>query len=255
MSDRHRMDADLDRLIRLQHIDSAAEAARRRIADHPALVQSLDSRLASATGALDTAKAKVAENQAARRGIEKDLATIQGRLSKFKDQLMEVKTNKEYTAMLKEIEAAQNEVRRLEDLILERMLEHDDLAATQKAAEAQLAAEKAVIADERKKIEEDTARLEKELEASISARAALVRDVSPAVLSTYETVREKRGIAVVEVKGGYCTACHVRIRPQVANELRRNESIYQCESCKRILFFDLLGSAPAGNAGADGVGL
>ncbi len=150
------MDADLERLIRLQQIDLAAEAARKRIADHPTLVQSLDARLSSATEALDAAKAKVAENQAGRRAIEKDLATIQARLSKFKDQLMEVKTNKEYTAMLKEIEAAQNEVRRLEDLILERMLEHDDLAARQKAAESRLSADKAAVAAERTTVEAET---------------------------------------------------------------------------------------------------
>lgn len=231
------MDADLDRLIRLQQIDLARETARRRIADHPVLVQSLDTRLASATEALEAARAKVAENQAARRTVEKDLGMIQARLSKFKDQLMEVKTNKEYTAMLKEIEAAQGEVRRLEDRILERMLEYDELMGTQKAAEARLAADKAVIAAERKQIEEETVRLEREVEDSTSARARVVSEISPGVLATYDTVREKRGTAVVEVKGGYCSACHVRLRPQAANELRRNEIIFQCESCQRILYY------------------
>jgi predicted nucleic acid-binding Zn-ribbon protein len=240
--------ADLERLIRLQQIDLAAEAARRRIADHPTLVQSLDARLASATEALDTAKAGAAANQAARRAIEKDLATVQGRLTKFKDQLMDVKTNKEYTAMLKEIEAAQNEVRRFEDLILDRMLEHDDLAAAQKAAEARLASDKAVIAAERKQIEEETARLEREVEETAPARARLVVELSAAVLATYETVREKRGTAVVEIKSGYCSACHVRMRPQAANELRRNDIIFQCESCRRILYFPPQAPTPADSA-------
>ena len=245
--------ADLERLIRLQQIDLAAEAARRRIADHPTLVQSLDARLASATEALDTAKAGAAANQAARRAIEKDLATVQGRLTKFKDQLMDVKTNKEYTAMLKEIEAAQNEVRRFEDLILDRMLEHDDLAAAQKAAEARLASDKAVIAAERKQIEEETARLEREVEETVSARARLVVELSAAVLATYETVREKRGTAVVEIKSGYCSACHVRMRPQAANELRRNDIIFQCESCNRILYFPPQAATTAENTTGAGL--
>jgi hypothetical protein len=240
--------ADLERLIRLQQIDLAAEAARRRIADHPTLVQSLDARLASATEALESARAGGAANQAARRAIEKDLATVQGRLTKFKDQLMDVKTNKEYTAMLKEIEAAQSEVRRFEDLILERMLEHDELAATEKAAEARLASDKALIAAERKQIEEESARLEREVGEMTSARAGLLVDLSSAVLAIYETVREKRGTAVVEIKSGYCSACHVRMRPQAANELRRNEIIFQCESCRRILYFPPQAPAPADSA-------
>lgn len=247
------MHADLDRLIRLQQIDQAADAARRRVADHPALVESLDARLASSTEALESAKAKLAENQSSRRAVEKDLATVQGRLSKFKDQLMDVKTNKEYTAMLKEIEAAQNEVRRFEDLILERMLAHDELAATEKKAQAQLAADKAVIAAERKQIEEETARMERQMEETTTARARVVAEVSSGLLWTYETVRERRGSAVAEIKGGYCSACHVRMRPQAANELRRNEIIFQCESCSRILYFPATAPTPAG--GPDGAGL
>jgi predicted nucleic acid-binding Zn-ribbon protein len=230
------MHADLERLIRLQQLDFFSENARRRIADHPSLVQGLDTRLASATGALDTAKARLAENQASRRAVEKDLAMINGRLSKFKDQLMEVKTNKEYTAMLKEIEAAQTELRRLEDQLLERMLEADDLAARQKEAEARLTADKGAIAGERKQHEEETVRLQRELEEAVSARERVVAEVSPALFSSYETVRSRRGIAVAEVKGGYCSACHVRLRPQAANELRKQETLFQCESCQRFLY-------------------
>jgi predicted nucleic acid-binding Zn-ribbon protein len=230
------MDADLDRLIRLQQTDTFIEQARRRIADHPALVQALDSRLASATAALEAAKARAAENQAARRAVEKDLAMIQARLSKFKDQLMEVKTNKEYTAMLKEIDVAQHEVRQLEDKILERMLEADELAAKQKDADAALAADKSLIAQERTQIEEETRRLERDFEEAVARRAQIVAEVSPALLGTYETVRGRRGSAVVEVRGGYCSACHVRLRPQIANTLRRNEMIFQCESCQRVLW-------------------
>jgi uncharacterized protein len=239
------MDADLDRLIRLQQTDTFIENARRRVADHPNLIAGLDSRLAAATSGLETAKARFTENQAARRAVEKDLAVIQARLAKFKDQLMEVKTNKEYTAMLKEIEAAQQEVRRLEDQILERMLEADDLAAGQKEAEKRLAADKGVIATERTQIEADTDRLGRELDDAVARRAQLLAEISPALLGTYETVRGRRGTAVVEVRAGYCSACHVRLRPQMANELRRNERIFQCESCQRVLYMPLAAATMA----------
>ena len=243
------MHADLDRLIRLSQFDLFGENARRRIADHPVLVQGLDARLASGAEALDVARAKLADNQAKRRAVEKDLAMINGRLGKFKDQLMEVKTNKEYTAMLKEIEAAQTELRRLEDRLLERMLEADDLALALKDAELRLAADRNVIAVERKQLEEETARLQRELEESVSSRAQVVAAMSSALLSSYETVRSRRGVAVAEVRGGYCSACHVRLRPQVANELRKQETLFQCESCQRFLFHPP--SAPESEAGAE----
>jgi uncharacterized protein len=243
---------DLERLIQLQQLDTFTENARRRVADHPSLAEALDARLASSTSALEAARAGLADNQVGRRAVEKDLAMIQARLSKFKDQLMEVKTNKEYQAMLKEIEAAQNEVRHLEDKILERMLEADDLAARAKEAEARLAADKQVIADERRQLEAETATLRRELEEATARRAAVAGQITPALVATYETVRARRGTAVVEVKGGYCTACHVRMRPQVANELRRNEIIFQCESCQRVLYFGL--DAPGAADAPEGAG-
>ncbi len=164
---------------------------------------------------------------------------------------MEVQTNKEYQAMLKEIEVAQAEVRHLEDKILERMLEADDLAAKVKEAEGRLAADKQTIQEERRRLEEETAKLQRELDESAERRTQVVGQITPAVVSTYDTVRAKRGTAVVEVKGGYCTACHVRLRPQAANELRRNDVLFQCESCQRVLYFAPEGQAadPAERAG------
>ena len=132
------MNADLDRLIRLQHLETAAEDARRRIADHPGRIQALDARLQAARDVVAAAKAKLATAQEKRRVEEKEVATVQTRLARYKDQLLEVKTNREYTAMLHEIETAQNEIRGREDRILEIMMESDDLNAEIKKGDAEL---------------------------------------------------------------------------------------------------------------------
>ena len=119
---------DLQNLIHLQELDSAAERHRRRVADIPVLQAALDARLAERTAAVDAVKARVAASQTARREIEKDLAAVQGRLSKYKNQLMEVKTNKEYQAMQKELSVAEQEISDFETRMLERMEEADALA-------------------------------------------------------------------------------------------------------------------------------
>ena len=97
------MNVDLQHLVRLQQLDTEIDAARRRIAEIPAVQQALDERLAGQTAALDALKHRLAATQTARREIEKEVSAIQSRLSKYKDQLMAVKTNKEYQAMQKEI--------------------------------------------------------------------------------------------------------------------------------------------------------
>ncbi len=87
---------DLDRLIKLQHLETLIADANGRIASHPQRLADVEARLQDAQRVVDDAKAKVEANKDARRALDKDVALYQGRLSKFKDQLASVKTNREY---------------------------------------------------------------------------------------------------------------------------------------------------------------
>jgi uncharacterized protein len=232
------MHPDLDRLVRLQQIETFTDGARRRIAELPERITALDARLMAAQAAVDGTRSRLSANQAARRDLDRDLATVQGRLAKFKDQLMEVKTNREYQAMQKEIEVAQSEVRRIEDRILESMLEADEIAEEIRGAEAAAAAERQAVGAERRKLEDEAAGLQVELDRVSGTRQALIAELAPDLLALFEHVSKgRRGIAVAEARDGHCTLCNVRLRPQMFNEVRRNESVIQCESCQRILYF------------------
>jgi predicted nucleic acid-binding Zn-ribbon protein len=232
------MHADLERVIALQHIDTEANQARRKLADGPEREKAYETRLADAKQQVADAKAQLAANQEARRTIEKDVALHQGRLSKYRDQAMAVKTNQEYHAIQHEIAHAQGEIKRHEDAILERMVEADDLAATIKTAETELATAQKTIEADRKAMQAEHADLQKRLDTLGSERAAIIGAIDKSVLATYELAAARRqGVAVAEAKDGICTICHVRLRPQVFNTVRRNESITQCDSCQRILYF------------------
>jgi len=232
------MHADLERVIALQQLDSKAAAARRRLADAPDRDSAFDARLDAVTQAIADAKAKLAANQEARRAIEKEVAVHQGRLSKYRDQAMAVKTNQEYHAIQHEIAHAQGEIKKYEDEVLERMVEADELTAALKAADAQLAAERKTIEAERRKAQAEDAETQASLDALSAQRAAIVGAIDKRVLAIYDIAFARRqGVAVAEAKDGICTICHVRLRPQVFNDVRRNEAIVQCDSCQRILYF------------------
>jgi uncharacterized protein len=232
------MNVDLERVIALQRLDSEAAAARKTLAEGPEREKAFDARLDAAQHAVGDARAKLAENQEARRAIEKEVAVHQGRLSKYRDQAMAVKTNQEYHAIQHEIAHAQGEIKRYEDQILERMVEADDLAATIKSAEAALAGEQKTIDADRKKMQAQNAELQKALDALGAQRETIVAGLDKRVLAMYEIAASKRqGIAVAEARDGICTICHVRLRPQMFNEVRRNDAIVQCDSCQRILYF------------------
>jgi uncharacterized protein len=232
------MNADLERLMHLQQIDSSMHDAERRLADEPARLQALDTRLDAARQAVASAKELVAGNQASRREIEKDVALHQGRLSKFRDQAMAVKTNQEYHAIQHEIAFAQNEIKVHEDRMLERMMEADELAAALKDAEAALAAAQKDVDAGKRAIAAEHDELRARVERLKGERAALVAGLAPDVLSVFDLVSKRRhGIAMAEARDGICTICHVRLRPQVFNTVRRNDAIVQCDSCQRILYF------------------
>src|SRR5436190_15850409 len=168
------MSPDLERLIKLQHLDSTIDDARRTIAAHPQRLADADARLDEATQALDAAKHRLKASQDSRRDLEKEAAVYQGRLTKFKDQLAAIKTNREYQAMQHEIEAAQRDLGTVEERVLERMMESDTVSADVKQAEATLAAQKKEIEAEKKALDEELASMNASLKKASEARAGLV---------------------------------------------------------------------------------
>jgi len=239
------MNKDLETIIALQKLDSAARDAERRLAEEPEREKALEGRLEAARLSVALAKEHVAENQNARRAIEKDVAVHQGRLSKFRETAMAVKTNQEYHAVQKEIGFAQGEIKSLEDRILEYMVEADELTAAMKRAEAALAAEQKAADADRRAMSTESQSLRASLEKIATERAELVRSLDSGVLQMFEMIARKRnGIAVAEARNGICSVCHVRLRPQVFNTVLKNEAIVQCDSCNRILFF-IPSAAPA----------
>jgi hypothetical protein len=233
------MSPELDRLIKLQQLDSTIEEARRAIAAHPQRLAQADARLDDAKQRVDAAKDRLKASQEARRSLEKDAAVFQGRISKFKDQQAAVKTNKEYQALGHEMETAARDLAAVEEKVLEQMMDADVIAADIKQAEA-------VLAREQKEVDADKAALAKELagvEAALAqasaARTELVAQTDQKLLSMFEQVaRARKGIAIcAATRDGLCSACHVRLRPQVFQEVRRNDAIIQCNSCNRILYY------------------
>ena len=229
---------DLQHLIHLQHIDSSIDRARRRIAELPGAQQALESRLAERAAGVQAVKDRISVTGNTRRDIEKEVAGVQTRLSKYKEQLMAVKTNKEYQAMQTEIATAEGVVRSHEDRLLDLMEVTEKESAELKAAEAAMKSEHAAIAAQQKALEAEVSTQEAELKRLTDERAALVPQISADALVIFKRVAHgRKGVAVAEARDGVCVVCHVRLRPQMFNEVRRNAAIVQCDSCTRILYF------------------
>ena len=233
------MSSELQRLIELQQVESAIAEAKSAISSHPARLAALDARLDEAKGAVESARGRLKTNHDARRDLEKDVAVYQGRLTKFKDQLSAVKTNREYQAIQHEIATAQTDLGNVEEKVLERMLEADELTAAARRAEAALAAQSREIEAEKTALEQELAAVQASLKQATETRAALVEEMDPRHVALFEHVaRARKGVAICSAtRDGLCSVCHVRLRPQVFQSVRHNDSIVQCESCQRVLYW------------------
>jgi hypothetical protein len=232
------MSPDLERLIQLQRLASTIEEARQRIDAHPGQLADADARLAEATEHVDAAKTRLKSSQDVRRELEKEAAVYQGRVSKFKGQLSAVKTNREYQAMQHETATAEQELSAVEEKVLEQMLDADRITADVAKAEAALAARKQEVTSEKAALEEELTVVRTTMVEATRTRETLLKEMEPRLVALFEQVAKvRKGIAICATNDGLCSVCHVRLRPQVFQQVRQNDGIVQCDHCNRILYY------------------
>lgn len=232
------MHPDLRTLIELQQTDSKVAELTRQIGDLPAQIKQKEAELSEFLRHHEEHKARLAANQKERKELDTDIQTIRAKISKHRDQLYEVKTNEQYRAMLKEIEGEEARISKIEDKILEKMVEAENLQSLVQDAAARLDSEKARVGAETRRLESEKQSLTGECAGLEKQRQGLADSLDSSLLATYERVRRGRaGMAVAEVREGICSGCNVRLRPQMYNDVRHNESIVYCESCARILYY------------------
>jgi len=229
---------DLKAVIEVQQLDQRVAELTALIDSLPTQIQTLQSQLDNFIHAHEERKKRLASNLKERKDLEGDVKVIQEKIAKHKDQLYQVKTNEQYRAMLKEIEGEEGNIRRIEDQILEEMIEAEDLQKHVQEAAARLEGEKARVATEIRRLQDERQKDLGEHERLQTRRKEVATLLGESILTLYERIRSNRsGMAVVEVRDGLCTACNVRLRPQVYNDVRRSDAVLTCENCSRILYY------------------
>jgi uncharacterized protein len=171
--------------------------------------------------------------------LENELKDLQHKLSKFQAQLMEVKNSKEYSAVLKEIDASKAEITKRDDGLLSRMQEMETLQKELPEVESKLAVETEGFNKERDAILASMDSIERRQEMMDSERRKIEASLPRDILGAFYRVAEARqGIAMAGVVEAVCSACNVRLRLQVFNEVKRGDTLLTCDSCRRFLYYD-----------------
>jgi len=230
---------DIKLAIRLQDLDNRVAELTKEISALPKHTAEIEKKLESHERKLEADRAALTANQKDRKRFEGEIQVQQQKISKLKDQMLEAKTNDQYRAFQHEIEFCEKEIRHSEDGILELMSASEPLERNVKTAESALKQEKAQVEREKQQARERTAADQRELDELKSERRRIAAELTPNVLAAYERVRKsRRGIAVAEAIDGRCSQCHMALRLQFFQDLKRGEQVMQCESCSRILFYN-----------------
>ena len=232
------MNADLEKLIQLHQAETELRRLDSELADIPRLQGELADRLARDRGRLEAAREALETSQANRRQNEAQVQDLEAKRSKYKGQLMEVKTNKEYTAMLHEIETVEREISSREDRILEEMERAETLAQDVAREEAAFRSVEEAARGEGAELDARKARLEDERRRVGGERDAVAEAVPEEPLRLYQRVAKLRGSGLAEARDGMCQTCHVKLRPQMWVDVRHYEAVIQCASCHRILYYE-----------------
>lgn len=232
------METEFENLIKLQKLDIEIRNTSVLLNDIPHQIEEIDKKNEESLQIVQAAKDNFSQNQKRRRDLESELQDKKEKIEKYKRQLNEIKTNKEYSSLLKEIDATNAKFDSLEEGIIGEMLSADDIekeikAASKKAEEVQteLTKKKEGIFQEKNKAEEKLKDLEAEKEE-------LLPKIPSDQMKLYKQIsRIKNGIVLSPVTEEFCTMCHMRVRPQMVNELIAETQIITCENCGRILYY------------------
>jgi len=232
------VEIEFEKLIQLQQLDMEIRELTLFLENIPPQIEDIEKRIAESALLASAAKEKMTGSQKKRRELESEVKDIKSQIGKYKRQLNEVKTNKEYTALLSEIEESEKKVDRLEEAFIAEMLLEDDIQKEIKLAGQQHAENQAVLTKEKEALSEKKNELEEKARALGQRREELLPTIPPEQVNLYLRIfRKKGGTALSPVKGDFCSLCHVRVRPQVLNELLSTRKLILCENCGRILYW------------------
>lgn len=233
------MDPNLQRLHELQGLDTRIAGLERKIHAIPVRVQAIRDTLRDARATVDGLRARLDATRKEIRAKEKELDFQASQRAKCEAKLYEVKTNKEYSAVLAEIEALKVEKGRLEEEVLALMEVQERLSGEIRDAEGRLRQREEESAREEAAAASELRTLETELAGVRGERDSLARDVPRDLLVQYERLlRGRAGLAVVVIgPSRTCSGCRVTLTPQRFQEVRHSSQIHTCESCGRILYY------------------
>ena len=232
------VEQELTALKNLQELDCQINELQETLDQIPDQISVFEMNIHDNRSVLIKSKKMFEDQQRTLRRAEEKAASLREQISKYKTQLMEVKTNKEYQAVLREIETVEQQIGDKEDQILELMMVTEDGFGKVQALEKEFQKKNTEIEKKKTEVESSADKVESEMVELDGKRESLISSMPASLLARYKRISTARGGHVLaQIEDGCCQACNVVLRPQLIAEVKTAVRIATCEACNRILYY------------------
>lgn len=232
------MNPELQALIEIQNIDSQISSLEQKMAQIPKNIKKFQEEMTIYRLEYEEKVRIIEDIEKGKRKKERELDVKENSLAKLKDQLLSVKTNREYQTLLHEIDGVKESISQLEEELIFLIEENESSKALIKRSNNELKEKEQFIDEQKKNKERELEELHQQSKNLELRKASWQQQVSQELLEAYKKIRQYRnGVAVVSVKDGSCQGCFMNLMPQLFQEVKQNTKIYKCPHCQRIIYF------------------
>ncbi|MBS3740946.1 MAG: hypothetical protein KGY75_03040 [Candidatus Cloacimonetes bacterium] len=229
------MKKSLEVLTELQKLDTKIIKLQKEAERLPKALNKLQKQCDSQNESIEELSQKLEDNYKNQKNLELDMAENNNEINKYENQLLSVKTNKEYKALNSEISYRKEQNAEIEEKLIELMEDESNLKEEKKKLEDLYEKDKQKLEDQKKKIEKDIDEIEKKIKDLKQKKDKLAKDIPLQLYRRYNRlIKHKNGRALATIEDGVCSGCHFKIRPQIILEVTKGDSIITCENCSRI---------------------
>lgn len=230
------MQKDIELLLKMQEIDYYIGELERSKDYIPDMIETLKREIDDCYDASKNYSERLTEAKLEQKNIEMEVHATKDALEKYQKQMLTIKTNKEYDALVKEIDESKETIASGEDKILMLMGEIEELTAKVEEYETKCDDLKKNNTSQLDTLQTQIDSVEEKRKIKEDERKNIQVRIPKNIMVVYERIRRGRGgMAVVSVKKRACGACFKQLEPQLVQEIKKGERLITCDSCGRIL--------------------
>lgn len=226
----------LEMLEQLQEIDLQIDELKKTQGGFHADMNEIEQGLGVAREELAGLKAKCELLEQEKRELETGLAAEQENIQRSETNMKEIKTNKEFQAVGREITAARKQTVELEEQILQKITRLEELNGEIASKAACLEELEQNTAQRRNEKQAELDSIQQNIDVDNSRRDEITKELPASLMKRYNSLREqRRGYAIAFARDGYCLGCNMNLPPQLFNTLYRADELISCPHCQRVL--------------------